>query len=54
MRRPTALSWTLGTKRRVYGAPAAFAYASAMGGDGLKRASEMAVLNANYFSARLQ
>ena len=32
----------------------AFAYALAMGGDGLKRASEMAVLNANYLLARLK
>ena len=32
----------------------AFAYALAMGGDGLKRASEMAVLNANYLLAGLK
>ena len=34
--------------------PISWAYISAMGGEGLKRASEYAILNANYIARRLQ
>jgi len=33
--------------------PISFAYIAMMGGDGLKRATELAILNANYMAARL-
>jgi glycine dehydrogenase len=34
--------------------PISYAYISMMGGDGLQRATEMAILNANYIKARLE
>ncbi|GAA4368089.1 aminomethyl-transferring glycine dehydrogenase [Hymenobacter saemangeumensis] len=34
--------------------PISYAYISMMGGDGLKRATQMAILNANYIKARLE
>ena len=34
--------------------PISYAYISMMGGDGLKRATEIAILNANYIKARLE
>jgi glycine dehydrogenase len=34
--------------------PISFAYIAMMGGDGLRRATELAILNANYMAARLE